>query len=264
MPDSFLSNIRSFCRLVLLFTWLLLVLPLQVLITLLNPLHPLRQKLIRCIFKGTCFALGIRIILSGEKSLHTPCLFISNHVSYLDILVLGASLNAAFVSKEEVKKWPIFGLYAQLQGAIFIKREKITLLQQKSVILKRLQEGGSLILFPEGTTHNGIHVLPFKSSLLKSVEEESLFSTLKIQPVSLAYTHLSGFPLGRKERLACAWFGDLSLLPHVRSLIALGPLLVHVKFHEPLITQKNFSRKEIASYCHDHISKGIAKTFQAP
>ncbi len=264
MPFKFLSILRSTSRFSLLFSWLIFALPFQLLISLLSPLHPLRQNIVRIIFKGTCRALGLRIIVRGEPLCKIPTLFLSNHISYLDILVLGATLKASFISKEDVKKWPIFGLYAQLQGAIFIKRTKKTLLTQKSIILDRLQKGSSLILFPEGTTHTGIHVLPLKSSLLESIEHEVLFSRLKIQPLSLTYTRLCGISLSRKERLQYSWFGDLALLPHVYDIVTQGPLLIEIIAHTPLTAQKDLSRKQVSAYCWDSIAKGVAKTFQAP
>ncbi|MBS0185805.1 MAG: 1-acyl-sn-glycerol-3-phosphate acyltransferase [Proteobacteria bacterium] len=264
MPLKLLSILRSVPRLILLFLWLILVLPLQIFITLFPSQHPFRQKIVQMIFKGTCWTLGLKVRLKGEKLCKAPCLFLSNHISYLDILALGASVKASFISKEDVRKWPIFGLYAQLQGAIFIKRTKTTLLTQKSVILERLQGGNSLILFPEGTTHNGIHVLPIKSSLLESIEHDTLFSNLKIQPLSLTYTSLCGLTLSRKERLQYSWFGDLSLLPHIYSILTKGPLLIEITAHAPLTAHKDLNRKKAASYCHDSISQGISKTFQAP
>ncbi len=264
MPPKILSILRSIPRLGCLFFWLILALPFQIFITLLPSRHPFRQTIVQIIFKGTCVALGLKIILRGEPLCKAPSLFLSNHVSYLDILVLGATLKASFISKEAVKKWPIFGLYAQLQGAIFIKRTKKTLLNQKSVILERLQSGNSLILFPEGTTHTGIHVLPLKSSLLESIEHDILFSHLKIQPLSLTYTRLCGLPLSRNDRLQYSWFGDLSLLPHVYAIISKGPLLIEIIAHAPLTAHKDLGRKTASAYCHDCISKGIAKTFQAP
>lgn len=264
MSVKFLSLLRSILRLFCLFSWLFLAAPFQLFLALLPPFHPLRQTLVQSIFKGVCLTLGLKIRTLGEPIAPPPCLFVSNHISYMDILVLGATLKASFVSKAEVKKWPIFGFYATLQGAIFIKRTKTTLLQQKSLLLERLEQGGSLILFPEGTTHTGIHVLPFKSSLFESVEHPSKKRNIKVQPLSLSYTHVSGLPLGRNERIQYAWFGNLSLLPHVISLVSQGPIIINIHLHPPILYSEMNCRKEIALVCNQYVSKGVAKKFQAP
>ena len=254
---------RGIYRLTILFLWLFLGLPFQLIVWPLSPLHPLRQKLTQLIFKGTCFTAGIKVILKGRPVQKGPCLFLSNHISYLDILVLGSKLNASFVSKADVRKWPIFGLYATLQGTVFIERTKRTIKKQKFAILNRLQKGGSLILFPEGTTHTGMSVLPFKSSLLDSVEDATLLSRLKIQPISLTYTHLSGLPLGRNGRVFYAWFGRLSLLPHVWSIVSGGPLSIQIECHPALNAKDFLCRKKIAAFCFSEVQKGVSTTFGA-
>lgn len=260
---STLFIFRGIYRLSILFLWLFLGLPFQIIVWPLSPLHPLRQKLTQLIFKGTCFALGIKVVLKGKPVQKGPCLFLSNHISYLDILVLGTIFKASFVSKADVQKWPIFGLYATLQGTVFIERTKRTIKKQKSALLNRLQKGGSLILFPEGTTHTGIHVLPFKSSLLESVEDPTLLSHLKVQPLSLTYTHLSGLPLGRNGRVHYAWFGKLSLLPHVWSIVSGGPLCIQIECHQTLYAEDFLCRKKIAAFCFKEVQRGISTTFGA-
>lgn len=264
ITHSKLFIFRGIYNLTLLFAWLFMALPFQVLVWPFSPLHPFRQRITQIVFKGTCYALGIRITLKGRPVQKGPCLFLSNHISYLDILVLGTTLPASFVSKADVQKWPIFGLYATLQGTVFIERTKRTIKKQKSALLARLQKGGSLILFPEGTTYTGIHVLPFKSSLLESVEDKTFLSHLKIQPVSLTYTHLSGLPLGRNGRVHYAWFGRLSLLPHVWSIASSGPLCIKIECHSVLNAKDFLCRKKVASFCFSEIQKGISNTFGAP
>ena len=264
MSSSLCSILRSYFVLGRLFCWLLLALPLQIAVKPLSLRNSLRQAVTLIVFKGTCKALGLKITYSGMPSLETPCLFLSNHISYLDILALGSLLKGSFVAKEEVRKWPLFGLYASLQGSLFIKRSKSTLLSQKSLIIQRLQEGQSLILFPEGTTYSGIHVLPFRSALLECIEHASLISHLKIQPISISYTHLSGLSLGRNKRLEVSWFGTYSLFPHLLSLLIQGPLTVHITLHSPLSAQDLACRKKTASLCHREVLKGIAKIFQSP
>ena len=92
-------------------------------------------------------------------------LFAANHVSYLDITVLGSLLDASFIAKTEVAGWPLFGWLARLQRSVFIDRRARSTAHQRDSIAARLAAGEALILFPEGTSGDGNRLLPFKSAL---------------------------------------------------------------------------------------------------
>lgn len=95
-------------------------------------------------------------------------LLVCNHLSYLDILVLGATTPCIFVSKCEVRRWPVFGWFASLAGTLFLRREKKSAVARMTHEMRRAMNNGVLlVLFPEGTTSDGRDVLPFKSSLLE-------------------------------------------------------------------------------------------------
>ena len=93
-----------------------------------------------------------------------PCLFAANHTSYMDIAVLGAILPASFVAKKEIAAWPVFGFLARLQRTVFVERKARHAKVQSDLISTRLAALDNLILFPEGTSGDGIRVLDFKSA----------------------------------------------------------------------------------------------------
>lgn len=233
---------------------------IQSVFALFPTLHPVRRSTTRLILKCCLRSLGAKVHIKGSISSSKPIFFVSNHISYLDILVLGSVFDAAFISKSAVAKWPLFGMYARLQGAIFIDRSKASLLSQQQAIRERLRKGGSLILFPEGTTNTGIHTLPFKSSLFQVLEKEGL--SVAVQPISIVYSHQRGIILGRAERHRLSWTGNLSLLPHVWILTEYLPLKVTVICQKPIKDLALLGRKQIAFESHRAVKKGLQEAFQ--
>ena len=202
-----------------------------------------------------CRILGITLEFHGSPSTYRPTLFIANHTSYLDISILGAAIEGSFVSKAEVKHWPVFGWLAKLQRSIFIERaDRAGAARQRDEIRRRLDEGDNLILFPEGTSSDGIHVLPFKTALFAAAEDERVL----VQPVSVAYHRLDGIPLGRFYRPFFAWYGDMTMGPHLWKALGLGQLTVAISFHPPVRLKDFGSRKALAEHCRGEIAQGVA------
>lgn len=159
----------------------------------------------RVYHRGNCLILGIKIELVGQKARTGPVLFVSNHVSWLDIVVLSALIPASFVAKSEVADWPIAGWLAKLQRSIFIECRRLRAAAYRDQMHERLAAGDLWILFPEGTSSDGNRVLPFKSSFLAVAEVPVRGRPLAVQPVSLAYTRLDNVPMGRRLRPMVAW-----------------------------------------------------------
>ena len=204
-----------------------------------------------------CPILGIRVRAIGRPAEARPVLFAANHVSYLDITVLGSLLDASFIAKTEVAGWPLFGWLARLQRSVFIDRRARSTAHQRDSIAARLAAGEALILFPEGTSGDGVRLLPFKSALF-SVADHAASGAVKVQPVSIAYTRLDGMPLGRALRPFFAWYGAMSLAPHLWRMLGLGRLEVVVEFHPPTSLARCGSRKMLARYCEERIAEGLA------
>ncbi len=206
--------------------------------------HPLVIKAKKWSYRQTLRFMGCRTAVQGSISTETPTLYVSNHVSYKDILVLGSILDAGFVAKAEVASWPIVGKTAELHGTLFVKRQRSSVKGELSILQKELSNGRSLIIFAEGTSFDGTHIKPLKSTFLCLPPGVSV----NIQPVNISYTHCHGLPLGRFGRWIYGWFGDTELVPHLKRVIAKGPFTATVIF-SPSFLAKDEPRKELTQKC---------------
>lgn len=238
--------------------YLALTLPLiPVQFALLALKSPLSRRLPHVYHRLCCRIFGFNIVVVGTPSRVRPTLFVSNHVSYVDIVALSAVLQTSFVAKAEVAAWPFFGWLAKLQRTVFVDRRGFRAAVQRDDIHRRLESGDDLVLFPEGTSSDGNGVLPFKSALFAVAQDTVRGRPLQVQPVSIAYTHLDGLPLGRSLRPYCAWYGGMTLLPHLWTLLGLGTVTASIIFHAPVEGTAFASRKALADYCFTVISAGV-------
>jgi len=190
--------------------------------------------------------LRLRVRVQGEPLRGQPVLFVSNHVSWLDIVAIGSIQPVAFVAKSEVRKWPLVGITAEMQRTVFVDRQKRHQTGDAvAQMVDRLAHGTPVVLFAEGTSSDGNRVLPFRSALLGAVERAAATGAhgIRIQPMSICYTALHGIPMGRQHRPLVAWYGDLDFMPHIRTLIARGPMDAVVTFGEPVAADAASDRK---------------------
>src|SRR6188508_2892081 len=125
-------------------------------------------------YRVLCTLLRIRVHVNGTPMHDRAVLYVSNHVSWADILVIGSLAPVAFVAKREVASWPLVGIAAKLQRTVFVDRTRRHQAGEAVAdIVKRLKDGVSVVLFAEGTSSDGNRVLPFRSALLGAVEEAS-------------------------------------------------------------------------------------------
>ncbi|GAB4394694.1 MAG: lysophospholipid acyltransferase family protein [Kiloniellaceae bacterium] len=250
------SPTTAFCRLVAYAGLTLALMPVQLLAVKFG--WRLRKTLPRWYHGRCCRILGLRIERLGRPSHRHPTLYAANHVSYLDIEVLGALLRASFVAKSEVATWPFFSWLARLQETVFVERRVHRAAEHRDEMARRLDAGDDLILFPEGTSGDGNAVLPFKSALFSVAERRPHGEPLTVQPVSISYTRLDGLPLGRYLRPFFAWYGDMELGNHLWHAISLGQVTVVVEFHEPVTIDQFGSRKALSDHCYGVVSRGVA------
>lgn len=203
--------------------------------------------------------VGIRLRVHGAPSKNEPVFFVSNHTSYLDIPVLGSILPASFVAKSEVSGWPLFGFLSRVQNTIFIERRSTRAAQQRTQLQEHLSKKKSLILFPEGTSSDGIRALPFKSSLFSVVADLPGDIPLTVQPISLNCAEYEGFPMLREDRPRYAWYGDMTLAPHLWEVFKRGDFTVDVIFHDPIATTACANRKELAALCQARVAQGLER-----
>ena len=248
-----------FLRLKRLFLYVCLTLPLmpaQALLLLLG--SPRAERLPLAYHRLASRILGFDTTVIGTPSPARPTLFVANHTSYVDIEILGGVIDASFVAKSEVKRWPLFGWLARLQRTVFVDRRAHTTHRQRDAIVERLKEGGRLILFPEGTSDDGTRVLPFKSALFAAVHGAHFEHPVTVQPVSIAYVTLDGMPIGRFYRPYFAWYGDMDMANHLWEMVGLGRVGVTVAFHPPVSVQAFPTRKALAEHCWRVVSAGLA------
>lgn len=198
--------------------------------------------------------LSISTSVQGKKDARAQML-VCNHTSYLDILILGNALNVPFVSKAEVAKWPFVGWVARGMDTFFVTRHRARVAAEVKKLTKTLGKGRPPILFAEGTSGDGINVLPFKSGFFPTPDEDG---DVYIQPVSLLLTSLNGFPAPAFIKKSYGWRGDQSLMEHVILLLRLGAFQAKVVLH-PVVQAKGFqTRAELASA----VRTAVAKPFQ--
>ncbi|MEI6558564.1 MAG: lysophospholipid acyltransferase family protein [Rhodospirillaceae bacterium] len=252
------SPALGIARLTAYLLWILLLTPVQALAVALR--LRLRKRL-PMIFHRVCLRIfDIQVTVVGQVAPEKPTLFVSNHVSYLDIEVLGSLIQGSFVAKSEVEGWPLFGWLARLQETVFINRKnKREAARQGETLIGRLIDGDNLILFPEGTSSDGNRVLPFKTALFAVAAQRIDDRPLTIQPVSLTPVALDGIPLGRLLRPLYAWYGDMSLGPHLWQFAKLGGITVVVEFHPPVTVELAGSRKALAEQCWQAVHHGVAR-----
>jgi 1-acyl-sn-glycerol-3-phosphate acyltransferase len=224
-----------------------------------GPLARYRRPLQRVWAKGCCWLAGIRVKALGEADWRRSVLYVSNHVSYMDIPVLSSLLAGTFVAKSEVAGWPLFGLAARVTGTIFIRRQAAEAAVQGRKMRERLLAGERLILFPEGTSTDGSAVAPFKTSLFAIAEPAPGDPGVVVQPIAIAYTEfLDGTRLVGPLRACYAWFGDATLLPHLFRLVGYRGCVAEVRFLPPIIGAQAGGRKALARLAEAAVAGGVA------
>ena len=208
--------------------------------------------------KVACSILGIRIKKTAIQKIPPGSLVVANHCSYLDILVLGSLIPGVFVAKQEVASWPLLGWLSRLAGTIFVdRRSRMSAITTLFAIKRRLIADTSVFLFPEGTTNNGTNILTFKSYFFGIPVEKNR----PVQPVSIVYSHINGKPVDNHEKDRIAWYGTMSLLPHLWYLLGVKNIDVRVHFSPAIedITEGLDAakiRKMVASMAHKNVVAG--------
>ena len=201
--------------------------------------------------------LGLGILGIGLKTqghpMKEPGAVVCNHLSWLDIFALNVRKRIYFVSKSEVAGWPGIGTLAKITGTVFIARDPRQAQQQKQVFEARLLAGHKLLFFPEGTSTDGMRVLPFKSTLFEAFFSPELRHKMHIQPVSLVYTA----PQGQDSRFY-GWWGDMEFGPHLLKVLAQAPQgQVKIIYHPPVKVDDFPNRKALAAHVERVVRAGM-------
>jgi lyso-ornithine lipid O-acyltransferase len=190
--------------------------------------------------------IGLRVIVKGDVSSFRPLLIVSNHVSWLDVIVLGSLAPLSFIAKHEVGVWPVFGMLSRMQRTVYVDRSRRAVTGEVNrSVASRLEAGDIMVLFAEGTTGDGTRLLPFRSALLGAARDAGgTKTTVALQPVAIAYTKRGGLPIATSARANdIAWIGDIDLGPHLLGILRGGPIDVEVSFSEPVLYEEKTDRK---------------------
>ena len=253
---SFLDHLIFNLKLIV---FIITILPLILISFFLRKLIPLMGKWLPVIFhRLLIWLLSVKVQYEGNFQRAKDCnFFVSNHLSYLDIPILGSTFPLKFIAKSEVEFWPIFGFFSKLAGTIFIKRKRSDSLNQKNKILNFLSSGDKVFIFPEGTTSDGNRVLDFKSSSFSALENQNFL----IQPIIIFYSDLNGIPINRWLRPVIAWYGDMDLKPHILKLARLRSIKARLIYIDPVCSSDFASRKELSIYLEKKIKDVYPSSF---
>lgn len=200
--------------------------------------------------------LNIKVTIAGDEGQleRGGYVIIANHVSYVDGIVLGSIFPIVFVSKREVKKWPIVGQWNVLCGTIFINRQR-----KKEVgalvreMTRKLRQEANILLFPEGTSTNGEKMLPFQTVPLAA----PLRSRSIIVPVTLAYTTIDEQPVTAVNRDFVYWYGDMDFVTHFWDLLGRRGVEVLVTLQPKIecfrYADNSAGRKKLAEACYNRV-----------
>ncbi len=213
--------------------------------------RPWTPFIVQFVSRNVFHILSMRHRIHGEQMTGSGAV-VANHSSWLDIFALNARKRVYFVSKAEVAGWPGIGFLARVTGTLFIERDRRKAREQTELFAERLKAGQKLLFFPEGTSTDGLRVLPFKTTLFATFFAPDLRDKMWLQPVSVVYRAPKGQPLR-----FYAWWGDMDFGPHLLKLLA-APRhgSVDLIYHPPLCVKDFTDRKVLAAALEVKVREG--------
>jgi lyso-ornithine lipid O-acyltransferase len=207
--------------------------------------------------------LNIKVTVAGDEGQmeRGGYVIIANHVSYVDGIVLGSIFPILFVSKREVKRWPIVGQWNILCGTIFINRQrKEEVGSLVDEMTRKLKQETNILLFPEGTSTNGEKLLPFQTVPLAA----PLRSRSIIVPATIAYKNIDDAPVTPANRDLIYWYGDMDFVSHFWKLLALRSVEALVTIQPKIecfhYEDSSAGRKRLADDCYNRVLGRIVET----
>jgi len=235
--------------------FMIVVIPLQWLVLTLR--LPFWQFFPRIFHKLGCIFLGLRVTMIGKPATGRPTLLVSNHISWTDIIAIGSVANVTFVAKREVGDWPFVGFMASLQKTIYVDRTRRSDAGRTSREMgAHMASGNAVLLFAEGQSDIGTHVLPFRSALIGAAQHAMIDAGAKdvwIQPLTVAYTKLQGLPVSRNERSLIAWIKSKSVKQNIVEILSGGVKDVTVSFGAPIPLDEGANRKVVSKAAEDQV-----------
>ncbi|MEM8728586.1 MAG: lysophospholipid acyltransferase family protein [Pseudomonadota bacterium] len=214
--------------------------------------RPWTPWITQAVCRTTLWLFGLRFRVCGSIMTH-PGALVANHTSWLDIFTLNAAKRIYFVSKSEVAQWPVIGWLARATGTVFIDRDRRLAKAHNRIFEARLTDGHKLLFFPEGTSTDGLRVLPFRTTLFAAFFAPDLRERAWIQPVSARYQA----PRGAPARFY-GWWGDMDFASDLLKILAQSPQGgVVLTYHPPLRVGDFADRKALARAAEAAVRAGV-------
>lgn len=212
-----------------------------------SSIDPRYQQLRRWWLARVVSIVGGQVTVYGEPA-PVGSLLASNHVSWLDIALLGGQTDLTFLSKSEVKDWPVIGWLADKAGTLFIERGKRDGAKGASEKIEaRLQHQERVLMFPEGTTTDNVHLLPFHARLFAAAVHVSA----PIQPVAIHYKNTAG-----QTHALVPYLNPQTLMQNLWAILAEPQILIDVHFLPPMDSHA-YARKELSSYSEQQVRAAL-------
>lgn len=201
------------------------------------------------------FGLQVSCSIPPNAAANRNCLLVSNHQSYLDILIIAAYCPTLFVAKSEVSRWPLLGWLAALGGTIFIKRAN-THSNVRAVyhVSRTLRQGGNVLVFPEGTTSDGTRVLPFQPLFFTTAQR----ARVPVQAITINFTSVNEAPLDDVTRDWLCWHGEMNFVRHFWRLLGLRSAAAQLVIHEPRSWTRHCEARALAQRAQTLVTNRFA------
>ena len=210
---------------------------------------PKRRKVASFLYRRFYNALNIQLIIKGSPT-QEPSLWVCNHISWLDILLLAGNNTVDFIAKTEVGKWPLIGYIVRKAGTLLIDRDnKFQAYRSLPLLQERIQTGMPIVVFPEGTTTNGNSTLPFKPMFYQAAIRENIL----VQPISLQYFDANGDVTD-----SVAFIDDDDFSISLKRILKQPKIIAEIHFL-PVMSANDYHRKQLAQLSRKSINHSLAQ-----
>jgi lyso-ornithine lipid O-acyltransferase len=177
---------------------------------------------------------------------------VCNHMSYMDLLFLGAGEPAVFVTSVEMKEAPFLGQCAEFGGSYFVeRRDRNKIPQEIKDLAQIIRDDFHVFVFPEATSHHGMDILPFKRSMFTAAIEAGV----EVLPICLRYEEIDGEPFSEKNNNKICWYGKMPFFPHFMNVMKLKSAKITVEYLEPISSREFADRALLAEKAYEQITR---------
>lgn len=249
-PITGFGWLRLIVRILTLVLLIIALVPLHYLYRIFSQSSPIPMYFLR--FSARVVGARVRVIGHPRRR---DVFFISNHVSWIDILAVAGASGTAFVAKAELKSVPLIGWLASLNRTVFVKREnRMGVTEQIKELREALHDNWSVTVFPEGTVTDGHSLLPFKTSMLRVLEPPP--PNVKVQPIMIHYGDIAEW---------IGWVGEETGLNNAKRILARkGTFVLELHFLKPFNPAELGGRKAIAAKARQNIERALVSAIGGP